>query len=166
VPARLLALLAITAVVALASCGGDGDDGGDKGSSGETKTQASSGPAGAPVADKGGRQAAAAFRACFQLDGYKAQVPRTPIGIAPSAAKANGYDVSQVFLNADKGALYTTTVSFFDSEAKKDEAKRKLKLDFGSADVPDADERGAAVVEYTAKQARPATRDAVLSCLG
>ena len=165
-PARLLALPAIAALLALAACGGDGDDSGDKGSSSGSKTQASKEPAGGSVGDKGGRQAAEAFRACFQLDGYKEETPPTTIGIAPTLAKTKGYDVAQVFLNAQKGALYTTVVTFFDSEAKKDEAKRKLKLDFGSADVPEADERGAAVVEYTAKPARPATRDAVLGCLG
>jgi hypothetical protein len=156
---RSLAMLAVTALAALAGCGGDDDD---KGSRGKANTQT----AAEPVGDQGGSQAAEAFRDCFKLDGYKAQAPPTPINIAPTLAKAKGYEISQVFLNADKGALYTATVTFFESEAKKDEAKKKLKLDFGSADVPEADERGAAVVEYTAKQARPVTRDAVLSCLG
>jgi hypothetical protein len=118
------------------------------------------------VGDRGGREAAQAFRDCFDLNGYTTKILPAPTGSAAIAAKASGYDVTPVFLNAEKkGVLYSTTVTFFESEAKKDEAKRKLKLDFGSADVPEADERGSAVVEYTAKPARPATRDAALRCL-
>jgi hypothetical protein len=163
---RNITLIVVTALLTPAGCGGDKDEGGDSGAKEEKAQTTESKATGDPVGNLGGRQAADAFVACFDEDGYKEQILPDPFGVSAGLASAKGYDVTSVLLNSDKGALYGTAVSFFESEAKLKEAKRKLNLDFGTADVPEADERGSAVVEYVAKPARPATRDAVLRCLG
>lgn len=150
-------MIALVALVALAGCGGDDDDSGGEAQK-TAPTSASKGT--------GNGEGVDAFVSCFDEGGYEEQVLPRPSNTAPLLASTKGYKVTSVLLKSDKGAFYSPFVHFFESEAKLQEAKRKLNLDFGTADVPEADERGPAVVEYTTKQARTATRDAILACLG
>jgi hypothetical protein len=160
-------LIPILALLMLAGCGGDDDQKDTSGKTEERKTEPlTSEGTGKPVGARGGRQGAKAFVDCFAEDGYKEKLLSQPSGTA-LVASTQGYKVATVFLESDKGAFYSLFVNFFESEGKLQEAKRKIKeLKFGTADVPKADERGAAVVEYTTKQAREEVRDPILACLG
>ena len=64
------------------------------------------------------------------------------------------------------GGVNSFFIQFFDSEAEREEATRKLDLNFGSADVPQPLEKGAAAVTYVTKQVRDDVGGAVERCLG
>jgi hypothetical protein len=148
-------------VAALLASGCGGDDGDDEGGGNETRRtetqEPRAGGRGEPVGD---REAAVA---CFGQAGYKAK--STSPSLQAGIAKDKGYEVATVYLEPEKGVLFGIFVNFFASEAKRKEATRKLDLNFGSADVPDPDERGSAVVTYVAKPAK-AAESAIDRCLG
>ena len=166
---RGIALAGLATLLLLAGCGGD-DDGGEKagtsGQPGQTQPQGTQGgPAGEPVGDRGGKEAADAFKACFKEPGYT--ITNNPSPSPPGAllAQSEGYEVTSLLVNSEKGVVYGMFVNFFASATEREEATKKLKLDFGSADVPQADAKGSAVVTYISKQAESA-RGAVQACLG
>jgi hypothetical protein len=158
---RPIALACVLLALPLAAgCGSDDDDG-SGGAEAPKDTAAKQEQQ--PAAGEGG--AVGEFISCFDAPGYEAKRQRTTLGVSATLAEAKGYDVTSVLLESDEGAFKSSFVQFFKSEAELKEATRKLDLDFGSADVPEPDVRGDAVVEYVTKDAKKALEAPVNRCL-
>lgn len=158
---RVAAPLIVLALVA--GCGGDDEDSGDTKSTPDAPQQTSAGP---PVGDRGGRAAADAFVACFKEPGYRAIRDATARQPAEIIAEEKGYQVEGMLMTSGSGAVNSFFIQFFESEADREEATRKLGLKFGSADVPEPLERGSAAVTWVTKQVLADVGDAVERCLG
>ena len=153
--------LPLTVIALVAGCGGE-DDSDEKAPSPEPATQTGGGP---PVGDRGGRAAADAFVACFKEPGFSPIRDASARQPAEIIAEERGYDVEGMLMSSG-GGVNSFFIQFFDSEDDREEATETLDLKFGSADVPEALERGSAVVTFVTKQVRDDVGDAVERCLG
>ena len=57
-------------------------------------------------------------------------------------------------------------MTFFATQAEREEAMRELDLKFGSADVPEADVAGSAVVTYITRPAQEEIKEPIDRCIG
>jgi hypothetical protein len=166
---RDITALALAVLVFAAGCGGDdGDDEGGAPEPQRTETREAGGGGGEPVGDRGGREAAEAFVACFDESGYIDEVlpPSSTSDPNEVIARSEGYDVASVFIRSEEGAFKSAWVTFFASEAKREEAVRELDLNFGSAEVPEGDFSRSAGVMYTTRDAREAMKEPIERCIG
>jgi hypothetical protein len=167
-----LALIALVLAAVAAGCGSDDSDDSSSDSGTTTSTSTSEQPttsdeaAGPPAGDKGGKEGADAFVACFKEPGYTPIRNATARQPAEIIAEEKGYEVEGRLMNPDDGVVKSFFIQFFESEAEREKATRELDLEFGSTDVPEPLEKGAAAVTWVTKQARDAVGPAVERCLG
>jgi hypothetical protein len=129
--------LPLVLVALLAGCGDDESDSDNGGGGGgkPAETTAQDEQAGPPVGDKGGRAAADAFVACFKEPGFEPLRGPSVRQPAEVVAEEKGYEVEGLLMSSD-GGVNSIFAQFFESEADRVEATKKLGLKFGSADVP------------------------------
>ena len=81
-------------------------------------------------------------------------------------AREEGYGTATVFIHSEQSAAFGAWVTFFESEAKREKAMRKLDLKFGSAEVPEGDVRRSAVVTYITRPAQQEIKETIDRCIG